>query len=180
MAKRRKAKRNKKSVWIILLFLVAFACYAYFSEHPFWESHASEESDPSGTVNVSADVSVHFVDVGQGDCIYINAYGKHILIDAGEKDNGQNNVARYLRRQGVTRLDYVIATHQHTDHIGGMQEVIEQFEIGMLIMPRLPKELTPTAPTYLDFVRAISRKGLRFRRHRSWARSYWLREKMRY
>lgn len=105
------------------------------------------------------DMSVHFIDVGKADSIYIKCKDKNILIDAGEK-NTYDLVNEYLRRQNVKVLDLVIATHPHTDHIGGMPKVIEEFQINKLLMPELKEEVIPTSRTYEKFLLAIKNKNI--------------------
>lgn len=80
-------------------------------------------------------VTVHFIDVGQGDCTLIELpEDKFMLIDAG--DNGKENVIlNYLDEMNVTKIDYLVATHPHADHIGGMPEIIEKYDIGQIFMP---------------------------------------------
>ena len=104
----------------------------------------------------SADVAVHFIDIGQGDAelIFLPG-GKTLLIDAG--DNGQENrLLSHLRNAGVSQIDYLVGTHPHADHIGGMREVIDAFPIGKIFMPKV----THTSKTYLDLLKSIDRKGL--------------------
>ncbi|MBO4954500.1 MAG: MBL fold metallo-hydrolase [Clostridia bacterium] len=99
---------------------------------------------------------VEFLDVEQGDSALIHLpNGETMLIDAGERDQGEHVVAT-LQEQGITRLDYVIGTHPHTDHIGGLQEVIESFDIGEIYMP---KKLH-TTKTFENLLLAIRDKGL--------------------
>ena len=105
------------------------------------------------------DMSVHFIDVGKADSIYIKCKDKNILIDAGEK-NTYDLVNEYLRRQNVKVLDLVIATHPHTDHMGGMPKVIEEFQINKLLMPELKEEVIPTSRTYEKFLLAIKNKNI--------------------
>lgn len=80
------------------------------------------------------ELKIAVVDVGQGDCTVISTPGnKHIVIDAGDRndlfDYGESVVAPYLRRQGIHRIHYLIMTHPHDDHIGGMAYLIREFEI---------------------------------------------------
>lgn len=103
---------------------------------------------------VESTCAVHFVDVGQGDCTLVTCGGYSLLIDAGENGH-ESEVINYLRNQGIEKLDYVIATHQHSDHIGGMAEVLEEFEADVIIMPRLTKAQTPTNSTYTAFLKAV-------------------------
>ncbi len=105
------------------------------------------------------DMSVHFIDVGKADSIYIKCKDKNILIDAGEK-NTYDLVNEYLRRQNVKVLDLVIATHPHTDHIGGMPKVIEEFQINKLLIPELKEEVIPTSTTYEKLLLAIKNKNI--------------------
>ncbi len=108
----------------------------------------------------SADLSVHFIDVGQGDCTLIMCEGHNMLIDAGESDQG-STVLEYLNAQGVTKLDYVIGTHPHSDHIGGLRTIVESdIEIGKFIMPKVPDDMVPTSYTYTKLLKAVVNKGM--------------------
>ena len=66
---------------------------------------------------------VYFIDVGQGDCTLLESKGEFVLIDAGEKEYGKK-VLKYIQNIGTNKLKYVIATHPHSDHIGGLSTVI--------------------------------------------------------
>lgn len=106
----------------------------------FGVSDVSQEAD-------SYDLSVHFIDVGKADGIYIRCNGKHILIDSGDVEySGQ--VTNYLKRQGVENLDLVVATHFDKDHIGGMANVIMEFDVKKFLMPDLPGDLLPESSAY--------------------------------
>ena len=78
-----------------------------------------------------------------------------MLVDAGENDQGEV-VVSYLKEQGVTRLDYVIGTHPHSDHIGGLDNVIRAFEVGRVLLP--PAE--HTTATFEDVLDAVEARGL--------------------
>jgi len=102
-------------------------------------------------------IAVHFIDVGQGDAVLIAAHGQFMLIDGGDRGQ-EDTVINYLRRHGVQRIDYLIATHPHSDHIGGLaQGVIDAFPIGTIIAPRIPLEITPTSRVYQNFLAAVRR-----------------------
>ena len=72
---------------------------------------------------------VHFIDVGQGDSTFIQfPNGDTSLIDGGTRNNGEK-VVKYLKDLKIDRIDYLIATHPHEDHIGGLPDVIRNFDI---------------------------------------------------
>lgn len=104
--------------------------------------------------------AVHVIDVGQGDSILILAGEKSILIDAGEKEYGQK-VVSFIKEKGIARLDYIIATHPHSDHIGGMAEVVSEIGADKIIVPRLPDEMVPTTRIYEKFLRSVKDGGMK-------------------
>ena len=106
------------------------------------------------------DLLVHFIDVGQADCELIQTPEQNVLIDAGEIGEGPA-IIDYLKAQGVSRLDMVIATHPHADHIGSMAEIIDAFEIGTVLFSDVPDNLIPTTRTYERLLDAIERKNLK-------------------
>lgn len=81
-------------------------------------------------------LSIHMIDVGQGESILIiTPNNKTILIDAGEASQGKK-VKSYLLRHRVNKIDLLIGTHPHTDHIGGLSEIVNNFNIKKIIMPQ--------------------------------------------
>lgn len=82
---------------------------------------------------------VHFIDVGQGDSILVQAAGMNMLIDAGPEASSDSLVA-YLKKQKIRKLHYIVATHPHEDHIGGMAAVIQKFDVGKFYAPRTVSE----------------------------------------
>jgi beta-lactamase superfamily II metal-dependent hydrolase len=105
---------------------------------------------------IEGDLKVHYIDVGQADSILIQQNGYNMLIDGGNNEDS-DLVINYLKQQGVTKLDYVIGTHPHEDHIGGLDVAIKSFDIGKVILPKV----TSTTQTFEDVVNAIADKGLK-------------------
>lgn len=104
----------------------------------------------------SGELSVHFIDVGQGDCtLVMMPDGKNMLIDAGNKENS-DDISDYLSANGVKKIDYAVATHPHADHIGSMADIISQFDVGKIYLPDAPH----TSKIYDDMLNAISQKGI--------------------
>ena len=76
-----------------------------------------------------------FIDVGQGDSIFLRSpNGKTMLVDAGTPDSFES-IQNVLSEEGVTKLDVVVMTHPHSDHMGSMKRVIDNYDIGTFYMP---------------------------------------------
>ncbi|SHI61394.1 Metal-dependent hydrolase, beta-lactamase superfamily II [Geosporobacter subterraneus DSM 17957] len=102
-------------------------------------------------------LEVHFIDVGQGDAIWIKTpQDQNLLIDAGGNRYG-DYVVDYLSSHGVTSLTAVIGTHPHEDHIGGLDRVIDSFDIEKVYMPKV----LHNTKTFEDVLDAVDRKGLK-------------------
>lgn len=111
----------------------------------------------STTEVINGDLKVHFIDVGQADAILIQQGSSTMLIDGG--NNGDSPTLKsYIDNQGISKLDYVIGTHAHEDHIGGLDYVINAFQVGNVYFPKQ----TATTKTFEDFVNAVKNKGLKF------------------
>ncbi len=116
-----------------------------------------EESEENVVVDSTGKLMVHFIDVGQADSILIEQGNSTMLIDAGNNDDGKI-IKDYLGKRNITKIDYLVGTHPHEDHIGAMDDVIYGFEIGKIFMPKK----TSTTKTYRDVVTAASKKSLKF------------------
>jgi beta-lactamase superfamily II metal-dependent hydrolase len=144
----------------LIVILILLACGLGFSTYlEFRDESQTAFSDTEIPATVDEDgLTVHFIDVGQGDSELITIGGKTMLIDAGEVEYGET-VVSYIQNLGITKLDYIIATHPHSDHIGGLPAVIENFELGRVITPKLPDDMIPTTKVYENFINAVAEKG---------------------
>lgn len=100
-------------------------------------------------------MEVHYIDVGQGDATLILCEGQSLLIDGGD-NTAEETVVEYLMNAGVTELDYVLSTHPHADHCGGLDAVAETFPIGTVYTPCL----TYDTVTFADFTQAVTDHGI--------------------
>lgn len=126
---RRRMLRTRAAVVLALLLL--------YSATPmgvrFWRQAFTDAGFDSRSENRAfAFVRVHIINVGKADAILLESQGKTALLDAGTSVEGVN-VADYLMRQGIGRLDYVIASHPDSDHIGGMVQVMEDIPAGAFL-----------------------------------------------
>ncbi len=108
---------------------------------------------PNGTTG--AKTEIHFIDVGQGDASLIVSGDNVALIDGGKQSAG-DAVVDYLTRNGISDLDVVIATHPHEDHIGGLVDVLEAFDVESIY---LSDEAMDTR-IYEKFLDAIDAEGI--------------------
>lgn len=117
------------------------------------------ETQAGPPISEESFLKVHFIDVGQGDATLIQQINQdntyNMLIDAGNNGDG-GYLVEYLKDQGVKTLDYIIGTHPHSDHIGGLDDVIKGFQVGAIIMPKV----IANTRTFEEVMEAVSDKGL--------------------
>ena len=141
-------------IFLTCLCLLVVGCSSPFVEN---DDEASISTFSSGTLRVN------YIDVGQGDSIFIQLPNNEtMLIDAGEAYKS-DNVINYLNNLGIKKIDYVVGTHPHTDHIGGLEEVINTFDVGAIYMPKV----SSNSKTFEDLLTTISNKGLKVKTAKS-------------
>ena len=97
---------------------------------------AFANSDGGSPTTENSALLVHFIDVGQANAVLVQSGGMNMLVDGGEAETGAELVA-YLRSCGVASLDYLVTTHPHADHIGGLPAVLDTIPVEEIIMPRV-------------------------------------------
>lgn len=128
-------------------------------ELPSWSDIFGQAGLTDNSTISRSPISVHFIDVGQGDCILIKTENECALVDAGERGKGEA-VVQYLRNQNIEKIDYVFITHPDSDHIGGMPEVLENFKVSKFIMPAIKKENMPTTKIFEKLLNTIRDKKI--------------------
>lgn len=113
-------------------------------------------SQNTDSITQSKELKVHYINVGQGDSILVQVNGKSLLIDAGPESN-KDDLLKYLAKQNIKKLDYVVVTHPHEDHIGGMKEIIERYKIGQFYAPKV----TQDTKVFENMIKALSDKNLK-------------------
>ena len=140
----RNSLRLQRRVIFVLFIVVSFFVFHYHNQQQYDIIPLSEN-----------EIRVHFIDVGQGDAILVQSIDHAVLIDAGPTAAGANVVA-HIAHFGVDTLDYVVATHPHADHIGGLPAVLDRFEVRELWAP----DVVHTTNTFERFLDAVERNGL--------------------
>lgn len=158
MAKHKKIKKNiKRNFFEILIILLAFLII-YNQDKIKNLFNQNNNQNQNDYINTNNDLlKVHYLDVGQGDSIFIELPNNEtMLIDAAEFYQSEK-IKNYLKNLNYQKIDYVIGTHPHTDHIGGLKDIINTFEIGKIYMPKV----VSTTKTYESLLMAIKDKNLK-------------------
>lgn len=158
MAKRRKSKNKVPNVvYVLITLLIAFSAY--------WGNENLSNNEIENIVSETRivqtqleneDLKIYYLNVGQADSILIQNQNKNMLIDAGNNGDG-DNIVKYLKELQINKIDILVGTHPHEDHIGGLDDIINSFEIGTIYMPKV----ATTTKTFEDVLDAIESKELK-------------------
>lgn len=155
-------KVNLKYLFIILVVVAWGFIYAELEERKL--NNSNEITKPivnsindSVKLTVEGNLNVYYFDVGQADSILLENNGQYMLIDAGNNADGEGLV-NYFEDLGIKTFEYVIGTHAHEDHIGGMDDIINNFEVKNFYMP----DVVTTSKTFEDLVGALENNEVAF------------------
>ncbi|MCL2047417.1 MAG: MBL fold metallo-hydrolase [Defluviitaleaceae bacterium] len=145
------------TILLFVLFVLIAACSANTAEHETaltdLQVQVSESPEPK-ELNPSDLLAVHFIDVGEGDSILIVQGEYAMLVDGGSAEMG-TTVFSYLRGQGITALEYVVATHSFADHIGGLPDVLRRISVKNVLLPMVYHDTS----AYNTFLTAVEGSG---------------------
>ncbi|OCA99847.1 ComEC/Rec2 family competence protein [Clostridium beijerinckii] len=144
--------KNKYNVKKYLLTFLAILLFSFSIVSCGLTKFNSNKSNNADTNKMF----VHYIDVGQGDCILVQVNNKNLLIDSGPKSD-RRKLFNYLSGLNLNKLDYVIATHPHEDHIGNMDDIIKTYSIGTFYSPKVES----TTKSFEDMVDALKDKNLK-------------------
>ena len=113
-----------KKKLLALLFVILFLLSACTSPN------LAETAENNKT---NSSLEIHFIDVGQGDCVFVFSENTSMLIDAGTRENGYK-ITEYIKSLGVNSLDYFVGTHPHDDHLGGAATVVKELMPKVVFM----------------------------------------------
>ncbi len=159
-------KKNLKvllsSISVVIILVLAFVfggmdlVNELFNQDEYiYEDYIIDNSE-NGNIIINDMLKIHYIDVGQGDSILLQNEDKTILIDGGTRAS-KDKLLNYLTENGIETLNYVIATHPHEDHIGSLDDAINNFNVEHVLMPKK----SASTKVFSDLVEAIKNKGLK-------------------
>ncbi len=158
-------KKKNKSITSLILF-IGLLVYLFTSSSfrtsisnvkANIDNISNKRDETKKVVSNSDTLKVYITDVGQADSILIRDGNYNALIDAGNNSDGERLV-KYYKELGITNFKYVFASHPHEDHIGGMDDIINNFDIENFYMP----DKLSTTNTFEDMLDALERKNLKY------------------
>lgn len=181
MKTKAKTKITQTKIFKTVIFFIAVVtlCVVYYFVSPYFlfEKHSSVDKFPLTIKSkINSDLKIHFIDVEQGDCILIiTPCNRTILMDAGvENESITKNVVSYLKNLNIKKIDYLIATHPDSDHIGGFKEIFDKFKVKFVFRPyvkssnvktdNLKERFNPPNANfcetyvYADFINAVNKE----------------------
>ncbi len=151
------SKRKIKSLLSSLIILIIIGIISIFGSNLENNYHPKKEQTKE-TVSIEGDnLKIYFLDVGQADSILINDSGKYMLIDAGNNEDG-DKLVNYFKDLNIESFDYIIGTHPHEDHIGGMDNIIKNFDVKNYYMP----DVITTTKTFEEVLDSLDEKNIKF------------------
>lgn len=153
-------KWHKKLITLLVIFSLIFCGIIELGERfpglgiPSWDELfiASDLAPP--TTSPEGTIEIHVLDVGNADCILVRQGETTMLIDAGEKGDS-DEILEYFRYHGIKKLDVIVATHAHADHVGSMAKIIRTLPVGQMVLAYMPEKHTPTSATYISMLEAL-------------------------
>jgi len=169
MQNNRKLKAVLSAV-ALLLFLSILVPFV-FMKNPNGDIPTTEDviesaalvEETSVPVTDSEELTVTFIDVRQGDSTLIQCGDKLMLIDAGESGN-EDKILNLIHKSGFDKIDLLIATHPHSDHIGSMPAILKRIKVDTVIMPYISEASMPTTRIYEKSLQALSESGAKVER----------------
>ena len=144
--------RNKRFITTVISIIV----FAFLACTGYYFTTDTNTLETGKNLQTDDTIVVNYLDVGQGDSEFIQLPdGKCMLIDASTSDCS-DKIIDFISSLGYSKIDYLVATHPHADHIGGMRAVVQHFDIGEIYMPKA----SSNSKTYENLLLAIAEKGL--------------------
>lgn len=146
-----KKDTKQKAILGIVLLIVIILCAVYV------QLNNTNTANKYNDININSEqLNIFFFNVGQADSSLIMYNGKTILIDAGNISDGKE-ILKFLNAKGIQQIDYLIGTHIHEDHIGGIIDIVNNIQVEKIFMPYNEKD---NSEFYNKVKKAIKSKDL--------------------
>ena len=163
---RRSRRRNRRKFYIHRLILIIIVLiYMIFSDEinntfSLTENDADklEKEKTKEVISLHDKLKIYYLDVGQADAMLIDSGGEYMVIDGGNNSDGPLLV-KYFNELGIKKINYVVGTHAHEDHIGGLDDIITNFDIGTVYIP----DAITTTKTFEDLLNSIDKKNMKYK-----------------
>ena len=148
--------REKKKALSAVLIVLAVGLLALALILSFPANKSGEKGGSSGNAQdgIYKTLEVHFLDVGQGDAALLICGDESMIIDAGSNDSAEY-VKKYLEGHGITGFKYAVGTHFDSDHVGGLDEILSDFEVETLLIPDQERD----TKSYRDVIKNKNKAG---------------------
>jgi competence protein ComEC len=145
-----KLKHLSKLLLVVMTILSIAGCSIYLQE-------SNNTGTSTNKINTQGKLAVHYLDVGQGSSqLLISPAGKVMLVDTGDIDK-ESIMLQYLKEYQIDKIDILVLSHAHADHIGTASAIINQVDVGKIYMPKAGN----TTKTYETLLKTIQNKGLK-------------------
>ena len=164
MARRRRIKKNTAVkiliAVVVIVLIIAIALGIFYAVNPekfnelkdkLFPAHPNSpggEDGPAVQPTLVGTLEMTVIDIGQGDCIFLQfPDGQTMVMDAGSEfgsTNTYDQLTAHLDLRGIDNLDYVFITHSDYDHIRYMQDILEEYEVKNIYMPRVADDMSAT------------------------------------
>ena len=152
-----KRKRKEKITIIIALVLFIFSLAMSFLEKNdifSWNDLNNATGTLNGPVNPDSSFSIYYLDVGQGDCTIVKSNESVMMIDTSTQ-NHTLDIQEALKSLSIDKIDYLVITHQHDDHMGSAKDIIDKYQVENIIMPKLSEINMVTTTSYENLLKSI-------------------------
>lgn len=148
--------KNIKKIIFSIIILMIFILIGYTDIFEEIGRYLNTQSVEYKSLSNDEFFQIQFIDVGQAESILIENNHKYVLIDAGNNKDGEK-LSNYFKSLGIHSFEYVIATHAHEDHIGGMDNIIRDFHFNHFYIPKTKVDNV----TYLEVIEELRKKNIK-------------------